>query len=607
MKTNAPSAAVFAAFALAAAACGASSVPPAPPLPPPPAATAPAVAASAPLAKTSEAPATNADDAAVDDAARAYIDLLVAISPESATRLGLHSRDMELDDYSLAGFEAALKQREAMRSSLQARFGAHASLSLAKKVDLELLEHSLAVSIRRDRELKPLTRDPGTYLGVLETLFAMIARQYAPAEERARAVVARLEKVPAVIAAAKANLDNPPAVWTQVALEGSKEAPAFLKQVRSFLDATLKDDAGSTGRTARAIGAAGDALADYTKFLAQDLLPRSKGDFAAGRPLFDFILHEGDFLTEDADGVLALGKRVFDETDAQMMAIAKKIDPKAKGWPQVAKRLKDTHPTSATLLPQFQAELARARAFVVQKDVVSLPPGDDCELMETPPFQRSTVTAAYEGAPPFDTHTTKGFFFVTPADATMKPKEQEELLREDYKAEQADTVVHETYPGHHLQVSLARRHPSLVRKAKETDLFAEGWALYSEELMSELGYYTDEERLVQLDWTLVRAARVIIDVGLHTQGMTFDQAVAILTDKVHLERTLALSEVKRYTSTPTQPLSYLVGREKIFALRKEMQEKDPSHFSLKKFHDDLLSHGTIPLALVREEMLGAAH
>ncbi len=391
-----------------------------------------------------------------------------------------------------------------------------------------------------------------------------------------------------------------------MAIESSQEAPAFLDQVRAFLDATLKDEAGPSGRNTRAIGVARDAFADYAKFLARDLLPRSKGDFAAGRPLFDFLLHESDFLDEDADGVLALGKRVFDQTDAQMSALAKKIDPKAKGWPEVAKRLKDKHPTAATLLPEFRSQLARARAFLVQKDVVSFPPDDDCELMETPPFQRATVSAAYEGAPPFDTQTTKGFFFVTPVDATMKPKEKDELLREDYDAEQADTVVHETYPGHHLQISFARRHPSLVRKVAQTDMFAEGWALYCEELLFELGYYSDEERLVQLEWTLVRAARVLIDVGLHTQGMTFEQAVAILTDKVHLERTLALSEVKRYTSTPTQPLSYLIGREKILALRREAQAREGASFSLKKFHDDLLSHGTIPLKLVAEEMGGGA-
>ena len=590
------------------AAC-ASSPPPAPAVvAAPPAATAAVAPASTPPAAGSPAASTDADDAAVDQAAQAYVDLVVALSPETATRIGLHTRDGELDDYTRAGFDEALKREDAMLSSLQARFQSP-HLSVGKKVDLELLEHSLAVSLRRSRDLKPRFRDPQAYLRVLETLFAMVARPYAPADERARAVVARLEKIPDVIAAAKANLDNPPRVWTEVAIESSREAPAFLDQVRTFLEPSLKGDAtmtGPGGRIAHALGVARDAFADYAKFLEHDLLPRSKGDFAAGRPLFDFLLHEGYFLSEDADGVLALGKRVFDETEAQLGALSKKIDPKAKEWPEVARHLKDKHPSTATLLPEFRAQLTRARAFLVQKDVVSFPPDDDCVLMETPPFERATVTAAYEGAPPFDTKTTKGFFFVTPADPTMKPKERDELLREDYEAEQADTVVHETYPGHHLQISLARRHPSLVRKVDQTDLFAEGWALYTEELMSELGYYTDAERLVQLEWTLVRAARVLIDVGLHTQGMTFEQAVSILTDKVHLERTLALSEVKRYTSTPTQPLSYLLGREEILALRAGAKKRLGADFSLKKFHDDLLSHGTIPLKLVAEEMRAAS-
>ena len=583
------------AFALLAAGCATSPSPA-------PAVVTPA-AAPAPMAAAAPAPAPDADDAAVDAAEQAYVDLLVALSPQAATQLGLHARDTDLDDYTRAGFDDALRRQEAMLASLRTRF-ATPHLSLARKIDLELLESTLEVDLRRSRETRAIFRDPQTYLSPLDTLFAMISRPYAPAEERARGVLARLEKVPAVLVAARTNLDNPPRVWTEVAIESARETPAFLDQVRTFLDSALKDD---PRRTARAVAGARAAFADYATFLTKDVLPRSKGDFAAGRPLFDFLLHHGDFLDEDADGVLALGKRVFDETDAQMTALAKKMDPKATGWPAVAKRLKDKHPTAPQLLPEFRAQLARARAFLVAKDVVTFPPDDDCELMETPPFQRATITAAYEGAPPFDTKTTKGFFFVTPVDATLKPAARDELLREDYDAEQADTVVHETYPGHHLQLSLARRHPSLIRKVTGTDLFAEGWAFYCEELMFELGYYSDEERLVQLDWTLVRAARVMIDVGLHTQGMTFDQAVAILTDKVHLERTLAISEVRRYTSTPTQPLSYLVGREKILALRAAFTAatgESPAR-SLKKFHDDLLSHGTLPLKLVAEEMQGS--
>ncbi len=581
--------------ALAALSCASTEPPPpvAPPLP-----VAAPVATQAPVPA---APAADADDAAVDAAERAYLDLLVSIAPPYATALGIHTRDAELDDYSTAGFDAALAQEDKMLASLKAQFTSP-RLSVAKKVDLELLEHSLAVAVRVGRELQPHVRSPQSYLAPLGTIFLMIARPYAPAEDRAHAVVARLEKIPDVIAAAKTNLKNPPRVWTETAIESTREAYTFLAQVHAFLEPTLPHD---SARVTHALQTAHAAFADYEQFLKKDLLPRSKGDFAAGRPLFDFMLHESYFLDEDADAVQALGQKLFDATDAQMTELAKKMDPKApkgQGWPEVAKRAKAKYPTAEDLIPSYKRELDRARAFLVAKDAVPMPPNDDCDVIETPPFERATITAAYDAAPPFDTTTTKGLFFVTPIEASMSAKEKQQMLRENAHAEQVDTVVHETYPGHHLQLSFSRRHPSIIRKMSQTSLFDEGWALYSEELMSELGYYTDEERLIQLEWTLVRAARVIIDVGLHTKGMTFDQAVAILTDKVHLERALALSEVKRYTSDPTQPLAYIVGREKIFALREKYKAREGEHFSLKRFHEDLLSHGTIVPALIAEEM-----
>jgi uncharacterized protein (DUF885 family) len=551
-------------FALATAACGAPSAPsPAAP-PPPSAAVAPP---PSPIVPATTASAPNADDGAVDAAERAYLDLLVSIAPEYATSLGIHTRDAELDDYTIAGFESAIAQQQKMLESLEAQFAAP-RLSVTRKVDLELLMHSLEVAVRVGKERQLPVTSPQAYLAPLGTIFLMIARPYAPAEDRAHAVIARLEKIPAVIAAAKANLKNPPRVWTETAIESTHEAFSFLAQVHAFLLPTLPRE---SARVAQALQTAHAAFADYEQFLKTDLLPRSKGDFAAGRPLFDFMLHESYFLDEDADAVQALGQRVFDATLVQLTALAQKMDPKAKGW-------------------------------LVAKDVVPLPPNDDCEVIDTPPFERATITAAYDPAPPFDTTVSKGFFFVTPVEASMSAKEKEQMLLENAHAEQVDTVVHETYPGHHLQLSFSRMHPSIVRKMNETNLFDEGWALYSEELMSELGYYTDEERLIQLEWTLVRAARVIIDVGLHSKGMTFDQAVSILTDKVHLERTLALSEVKRYTSDPTQPLAYIVGREKIFGLREKWKARDPEHFSLKRFHEDLLSHGTIVPALIAEEM-----
>ena len=586
---------------LAAAAC-ASSPAAAPPsaASPPPASSPPALAAAPREGAPAASAEATADDAAIEVAGRAWLDLRVDLSPEAATTYGIHTRDAELDDRSAAGAASARAREQAMLDDLRARFASpHASR--AAQTDLALIMHRLAVDLEEERVQKPLERQPSAYLGPLNAIFLMISRDYAPASTRAANVVLRLEKIPAVVAAARANLKNPPRVWTQVAIEDARGAGAFFEQVRPFLASAGAGEADRT-RAQRALATAKDAYARYATFLEKDVLPRSSGDFAAGRAFFDFLLRERYFLEEDADAVLALGKRLLERTDAQMTEVARRIDPSAKGWPEVTARLKRNHPSAKDLLPSYRRELDRARAFVVAKDVVALPPGDDCEVMETPLFMRSTVTAGYDVAPPFDTGITKGFFYVTPVDLTLSAAKQEAMLRENDHGDQVDTAVHEAYPGHHLQLSFARLHPSRVRKVSETSIFAEGWALYAEELLAELGYYTDEERLIQLEWALVRAARILIDVGLHTQGMSFDAALAILTDRVHLERPLAMSEIKRYTADPTQPLAYLVGREKIFAMRDRYQKREGSAFTLKRFHTEILSHGTIAPGLIAKEI-----
>ncbi|MDB4944196.1 MAG: hypothetical protein JWP97_3730 [Labilithrix sp.] len=539
------------------------------------------------------------DDKAVDRAARAYLDLLVDIAPETATALGLHQADAKLDERTTRGFDAAVDREDAMARALRERF-AKARLTPAARTDLAMLLSALDVDVRTKRVQRPLQRDPTLYLSPLDALFVMTARDYAPAAERARNVLSRLEKIPRVVEAAKENLLNPPRVWTEVAVDRASSAKGFFEAQRPFLIAALPSD---TARVDAALHAATSAYEEYKRYLQKEVLPRSNGRFSAGRELFEVLLHQGSFVDESADEVLALGKRLFAETNAQMTEVARRIDPHAKGWPEVTARLKKVHPTADGLLDAYRAEVLRARTFLVQKDAAPLPPGDDLEVIDTPPFLRSTVTAAYDQPPPFDANT-RGFFFVTPVDRTLPRARQEEMLRENDHGDLVDTAVHEAYPGHHLQLSFARLSPSLVRKALGGAIFSEGWALYAEELMAELGYYTDEERLMQLEWTLVRAARVIIDVGLHVSDMTFEQAVKLLTDDVHLERQLALSEVKRYTLSPTQPLSYLVGRQRIMELRAKYQQREGARFTLKRFHADVLSRGTVPPTLMAKEIFG---
>ncbi len=301
---------------------------------------------------------------------------------------------------------------------------------------------------------------------------------------------------------------------------------------------------------------------------------------------------------------MELGNRLIAKTNAEMTVVAKRIDPSAASWPDVASKLKAKHPSAAELLPMYRSEVARAKKFLLEKAAVPFPPDDVLSVMDTPPYERTTIIAEYQPPAPFDTNT-KGIFFVTPVDATATDAVKEEMLRENDFGDIVDTVVHEAYPGHHLQESFAFRHPSIIRRSDPTSLFSEGWGLYSEELMAELGYYTDDQRLMQLEWTLVRAVRIVIDVGLHTRGMTFEEAVRQLTDVAHLERPLAESEVKRYTLTPTQPLSYLVGREMIFRMRDKYKAREGAKFTLARFHADLLSHGTIPPGLIEREMFEA--
>ncbi|HVY60558.1 MAG TPA: DUF885 domain-containing protein, partial [Planctomycetota bacterium] len=197
-----------------------------------------------------------------------------------------------------------------------------------------------------------------------------------------------------------------------------------------------------------------------------------------------------------------------------------------------------------------------------------------------------------------------GFFWVTPVEKGAPAERREEQLAGHALHSIPVTAVHEAFPGHHVQLLHANRASSKPRKLSATSSFCEGWALYCEELMAEEGYYGDPKaRLLQLRDLLWRAYRVVIDVKLHLQQMTVEEAIDLLVDGAFCERSNAVAEVKRYTLTPTQPMSYLIGKREIVSLRDEWKQQKGERFKLKEFHDKLLSFGTVPLGLVREAML----
>lgn len=535
------------------------------------------------------------------DLARDYLLVIAAERPESATALGIYTEDSRLDDRTLAGE----KRRVAKMRDLKARAEkllALAELRVADRTDLQLLVGAADADILSAEFIKPLERMPSVYTQPMNAMFLMSARDYASAQTRAEHMLARIAAIPGVVAAAHQNLKSPPKPWIKIGLDAAASAQKFFDEQRPFLIGAMP----TRGKEIDvALGAAKKAYKEYAVLLKK--LERSaKPDFAVGADVFSRLLSAQYGLTEPLAVTKARGKQVFERTRAEMETLARKIDPKAKEVAEVLYRLQGMHPKAGELLEAYRSETARARSFLVQKDAFEFPAGDDLAIVDTPVFMRGTIQAAYDQPPAF-ANVTKGYFFVTPVDPKWSAKEKESWLRENDHGDIVDTSVHEAYPGHHLQLSVARTHDSMFRKVHDAAIFSEGWALYSEELMNELGYYTPEERMLQLKWTLVRSARVLIDIGMHTENMTEAQAVDLLVKDVHLERKLAENEVRRYTESPTQPMAYLTGREQIFELRGKYQHNKGASYSLKAFHKEVLSHGTIPPSYIAAEMgLGGA-
>lgn len=543
-------------------------------------------------------PAMARADAIIADVVERYAALVASTSPERATALGLHEGDAELDDRTLSGFEANVAREAKLLEEVES-LALPGKPSLHAEIDRELVRRMLRVSIERKRTLAPLETDPSHYLGPVSALFEMLARPEPSDAACARAAVARLEKIPAQIGLAKANLKRPAKLATEVAIEDARGVRAFLESKRAY----LVEHAGDVARTKRAVDGAIAAYEDYVGWLGRVLLRRSDGKFAVGRAFFDFLLRESYALEEDADAVRAVGQRAFDRTKTELHRTATRIGGSGATWTELSARSKSKHPTGEELVGVYRREVARARSFLAEKGLVAFPHGEALEVIETPEFARATTQAAYDMPPPLAERGSKGFLFVTPADTSWPAAKQEEYLREHGLANIVDTVTHEAYPGHHLQIAFARRHPSKIRRMVDSDIFCEGWGLYAEELMAEHGFYTPEERLIQLEWMLVRAARVLIDVGLHTGSMTLEEATALLVDEVDLEPVLAKSEVRRYALSATQPLSYVLGAERIRAMRDRYlrEVKD----DVQAFHEAVLSEGSIPPAFVERAIFAA--
>jgi uncharacterized protein (DUF885 family) len=497
-------------------------------------------------------------------------------------------------DYSADAFIREIKDQEKYLEELLAI--EPEGLSLEQDIDRRVLIGITRSDINTALVQREWENDAALYVPSAR-LGALFEAEYAGTQEqRHERLLALLSALPARLQQGQENLKRPPRRFTDAAIFQAGNSIKTLEQGRAGLaDLSEQDN--------RVYDQALAALRGYLDFLENDLLARSDGSWALGREAYDFILRERWYMDADADQILQRGKQAFAETEALAQAVAEKIQP-GKPWTEVFESLKDDHPPADGIKQAYQKQMDAARRFVLDHKVVTLPEGERVITVDTPPaMRRSSPFGTFQTVDPFE-GGLEGRLVLTPIEDWMTPEQQADRLRSHSTAWIPIIAVHEAYPGHHCQALKVNQNPNLLRRVVHEPIFSEGWGLFTEELMYELGFLQgDEVRLTQLRNRLWRAARVILDVSLHTKGMKFEEAVDFLVEKVRFERYAAELEVGMYIRNPTYVLGYLIGMQDIAAIRADWIAAHGQPDPPSEFYDRLLTIGSIPPALLREELL----
>ncbi|MGH2489370.1 MAG: DUF885 domain-containing protein [Candidatus Limnocylindria bacterium] len=537
-----------------------------------------------------EADATlSAEDTRFDEAIERWFRERLELQPEWATYLGIHEHDHRLSPGGRDGIEQDIAFTRAAVDAMQAFDPTDLSPNRALDRDLVLYEARLNLFELTQRRSWRGKSDAAEAIGT--ALFPLFTRDFAPLAERLESIAARLEAAPRYLAETHDRVDQPVQLWTDIDIQSGESLPSFLDTI---LEAARTQDVPEpvTNRLEKAIAGALTALEAHQEWLRDDVLPRADADWVTGTEPFEELVRLRA-LEATGDQILAVGEEMLAESHAQRNAVCAEIDPNLTPA-EVADQVKgDYPPTFEDALDEYRRSMDRARAFVIEHDLATVPPNDTLVVIETPSFIRHLVPfAAYFEPARFDP-VPQGTYIVT-------PPETPEMMREHNYASISNTSVHEAYPGHHQQLSAAITNPSLVRLFSGSPEFAEGWAFYTERMMKEAGFDdTPTHRYIQLTDVIWRATRIILDVRLHRGEIGFEDAVERLVAETGFEHPAALAEVKRYTSTPTYQLSYLYGRHMIESLRREVEERQGAEFSLMGFHDTLLYGGTMPVSYAR--------
>ncbi|MCH6547146.1 MAG: DUF885 domain-containing protein [Gemmatimonadetes bacterium] len=526
---------------------------------------------------------------AFEDLTNSYLDLRWQFDPVQATAAGRSEFDQRLGSFGLQAVEENLAALRSIAKAIEEL----SFDSVEDELDRTALLNQIRVTVNRYTHERPHVRNPEFWLShLLQGLYFLLVRDDRPVAHRAAAAARRLEAVPSFLEQAKQTLHDCPSVFVDTGLGVINGGLGLIHQIGEHLCPEGDD------RFDGIRDAAVAALQTFAKDLPAKAMQPEDGGFAIGEEAFNFRLQFEHALGSSANELRAYGNSLVDEVELALAELARDIDPGVV-WPDLADRLRDDHPSGGDVVNAYVREMERARLFVEERGIVPVYPGR-LEVVETPSFLLPMIpVAAYQPPGAFAEDRT-GLFYVTPPAAGLDDPSKQSVLRNHCEFEIAPTALHEGYPGHHLQFLAAHAQPRVVRKLMGSALVYEGWALYCEEMMGEEGFYRQaEERFFQLIALLLRGIRVLVDVGLHAGGMSYDEAVQLLIDRAVVGRRTAEAEVRRYCATPTYQLCYAVGRREIKALHTDFRNGAGADYSLRDFHDAVLGYGGLPVSLMR--------
>ncbi len=534
-------------------------------------------------------------------------------APTNGTLVGYHQYDGQLEDYSRKNINAEITALKTFEKRIEAIHSDPAALDFVSRSDREMVLASIRSTLLTLETIRPWEKNADNYSSACANgAFVLMERKFASPDERLRALVSREKQMPALLNNARVNLKNPPRIFTEIAIEQLPGIVSFFERdvPLAFVDAkdpALKAEFAQTNAAVIA------GLNNYLDWLKSDLLARSNGDFRIGAETFQKKLEYDEMVDLPLDKLLEIGWADLRNNQEHFNKVAHELEPdKTPG--AVLEELGENHPAPDHLLDAFRATFDGLVRFIRSNHIVTIPSDVRPILEETPPFMRATTFASMDTPGPFETHATEAYFNVTLPDPSMKPDEVEGYMHSFNIGTVISTAVHEAYPGHYIQFLWLPQAPSRVRKLLGANTDVEGWAHYCEQMMLDEGYgqpgagAKDEReakflRLGQLQDALLRDARFIVGIEMHTGKMSFDQAVAFFQKEGYQSKETAIVETKRGAGDPTY-LYYTLGKLEIMKLRDDVKKKQGAAFSLEEFHNDFLRQGFPPIKIVREAMLG---